>query len=117
MYAIVRRYTPDVVEGQANECFADLTGLRTFFSMTYKELAEKIREDLQYEIGVAFTIQISTMNAYMDAKHYGRKGNSVSTYKEINNLFAGTLFGQTKNRRSVFGTRKKLSVPFIGKVK
>ena len=46
MYAVIRRYTPDVAEGNTNECLADLTGLRTFFKMTYAEIAEKIKKDL-----------------------------------------------------------------------
>ena len=47
MYAIIRRYTPNVVEGLSNECYADLTGLRTFFKMTYTEMTEKIVTDLK----------------------------------------------------------------------
>ena len=49
MYAIIRRYTPNVAEGDTNEYFADLTGLRTFFKMSYKEIAEKILSDLNKE--------------------------------------------------------------------
>jgi nucleotidyltransferase/DNA polymerase involved in DNA repair len=100
MYAIMRRYTPDVTEGRFNECFADLTGLRTFFRMTYKQLAEKIRFDLSREIGLNFTVQVASAEAFFDAKDLSYKHKSVSTYKEMNNLFAGTVLGQVK-RRSV----------------
>lgn len=116
MYAIMRRYTPDVTEGVFNECFADLTGLRTFFGMSYKELAEKIRFDLTREIGVVFTVQVASAESFLNAKESSRKPKNVSTYMEMNNLFAGAVLGQVK-RRSVFGTRKRLTVPFIGRVK
>lgn len=119
MYAVIRRYTPDVAEGMTNECFADLTGLRTFFKMTYKELAERIRLELQDEIGTTFTVRVATVREYEYAKDTGRKSKHVTTYKEINNIFAGKSFVATvatKSRRSVFATRKRLAVPFIGKV-
>ncbi len=114
MYAIIRKYTPDVAEGNTNECFADLTGLRTFFKMTYAEIAEKIREDVTQELGITCTLRIATTDAYEQARHTSKKERSVSTYKEINSLFSG----RTSARRAVH-TRtnfKKLSVPFIGKV-
>lgn len=117
MYAIIRRYTPNVAEGSTNECFADLTGLRTFFKMTYTEMAEKILKDLNTEIGVPFTMRLATVDAFLEAKNKGKKSKSVSTYKELNKLFAGSSFVAMKNRKSLrLGVRRKLTVPFLGKV-
>lgn len=115
MYAIIRRYTPNVAEGESNECFADLTGLRTFFKMSYAEMAEKILKDLALEIGVAFTVKVSTVDAFEGAKNKGKKSKSVSTYKELNKLFAGSSFVASKHRKSLV-SRKKLTIPFLGKV-
>ncbi|MFA5131939.1 MAG: hypothetical protein WC444_01275 [Candidatus Paceibacterota bacterium] len=117
MYAVIRRYTPDVVEGSANECLADLTGLRTFFKMTYAEIAENIIKELSREIGVKFTLSIATNKAFTDAKNKGKKVQSISTYKEINSLFAGSSFVH-KGHRSRIGKvhGRRLAVPFIGKV-
>ncbi len=39
MFAIVRRYTPEVEEYSIDECFADLTGLRRPLRMSYREMA------------------------------------------------------------------------------
>ncbi len=116
MYAVIRRYTPDVAEGNINECFADITGLRTFFKMSYKELAEKILKDLNKEIGVQFTIRITSMKAFQNAKTNSRNSKSISTYKELNKLFAGLSFVEAKNRKSLISRRRKFAVPFIGKV-
>jgi len=113
MYAIIRRYTPDVVEGNMNECLADLTGLRTFFKMTYAEIAEKIKKDLTREIGIRFTLKVSTTTAFDSVKNKSKKLQSISTYKEINKLFAGSSYISQKN---VSNIRRRLSVPFIGKV-
>jgi len=116
MYAIIRRYTPDVEEGTMNECFAELTGLRTFFKMTYAEIAEKIKKDLAKEIGIRFTIKIASVQAFEHAKARSKKLRSVSTYKEIKSLFAGSAY--MKKVHHVSGTihKKRFSVPFIGKV-
>lgn len=116
MYAIIRRYTPDVKECEPSECFADLTGLRTFFKMTYDEIAEKIRIELTNEIGVKFTVKVSTVKAFNNAKNNSKKTRSISTYKEINKLFAGIPFTSTKNLTANKVTRRRLVVPFLGKV-
>ncbi len=115
MYAIIRRYTPNVAEGNSNECFADLTGLRTFFKMTYAEMTEKILKDLKTEIGVAFTVRVSTVDAFEAAKNKNKKLKSVSTFKEMNKLFSGKAFTAIKNRKS-FTVKRRLTIPFLGKV-
>jgi hypothetical protein len=108
MYAIIRRYTPEAVVGKVNECYADLTGLRTFFKMSYKEIAENILRDLTREIGTAFNVKVTTPDTYERIKHLGRKEKSFSTYKELNGLFAG---------RSLHAKKGKFIIPFLGKVK
>lgn len=117
MYAIIRRYTPDVTEGMINECYADLTGLRTFFKMTYAEIAENIKKDLSRDIGVRFVLSIATIDSFNKAKNSSKKTEGLSTYKEINSLFAGTAFVRSQNKRSLSDSKKlKFTVPFIGKV-
>ena len=115
MYAIVRRYTPDVREGELNECLADLTGLRTFFKMTYKEIAEKIREEVSLEIGVPCTITVASPSQFEHAKHASKK-QSISTYKEIHSVLTGTSFTAMKRTRATITKKRRFSVPFIGKV-
>lgn len=115
MYAILRRYTPDVAEGKINECFADITGLRTFFKMTYKEMVEKIIADLSTEIGVTFTVRVATVKMFEEAKGKNKKSKTISTYKELNKLFAGLSFVPAKDRK-ILRMRKKLTIPFLGKV-
>ena len=39
LFAIVRRYTPDVEEYSIDECFCDLTGLRRVLRMSYDQMA------------------------------------------------------------------------------
>src|SRR3990172_10186719 len=51
LFAIVRRYTPDVEEYGIDECFADLTGLRRLLRMSYIDMAEKIKHELDTDLG------------------------------------------------------------------
>src|SRR6266702_5290684 len=41
LFAIVRRYTPEVEESSIDECFADLTGLRRPLRLSYRQMAER----------------------------------------------------------------------------
>jgi DNA polymerase-4/DNA polymerase V len=56
MFEIVRRYTPEVEEYSIDECFADLTGLRRSLNMSYERMAEKIKQDLENELGMTFSV-------------------------------------------------------------
>lgn len=58
-FAIVRRYTPDVEEYSIDECFADLTGLRRAFHMSYEGIAEKIKKELDTELGFTFSLGLA----------------------------------------------------------
>jgi DNA polymerase IV len=59
MYAIVRRYTSAVEEYSIDECFADLTGLRRPLRMSYPQMAERIKHELDTELGITFSIGVS----------------------------------------------------------
>ncbi len=120
MYAVIRRYTPDVTEGNINECFADLTGLRTFFKMTYAEIAENIKKDLTKSIGVKFTLSIATVEAFDKAKNNfknnSKKTEGLSTYKELNKLFAGKNVALSQQRSLSASRKRRFIVPFMGAV-
>ena len=59
MYAVVRRFTPAVEEYSIDECFADLTGLRRSLKMSYPQIAAKIKEQLDSELGMTFSIGVA----------------------------------------------------------
>jgi nucleotidyltransferase/DNA polymerase involved in DNA repair len=58
-FAIVRRYTPDVEEYSIDECFCDLTGLRRPLRMSYLQIAERIKHDLDTELGFTFSVGLA----------------------------------------------------------
>jgi DNA polymerase-4/DNA polymerase V len=59
MFEIVRRYTPDVEEYSIDECFADITGCRAMHKMSYVQIAEAIKKELDEELGMTFSIGLS----------------------------------------------------------
>jgi hypothetical protein len=119
MYAIVRRYTPEGLEGERNECYADISGLRTFYKKTYKELADLIVADIEKEVGVICAVHPISVDEYDRVKNSSSKKNkSISTYKEMNKLFAGAGYVPSENRTTLTVKKKiRLTVPFLGKVK
>lgn len=58
-FAIVRRYTPDVEEYSIDECFCNLTGLRRPWRMSYAQMAERIKRDLDTELGCTFSVGLA----------------------------------------------------------
>lgn len=59
LYSIVRRYTSDVEEYGIDECFADLTGLRRPFRMSYEKIALNIKQELDSELGFTFSVGLA----------------------------------------------------------
>ena len=56
MFAIVRRYPPDVEEYLIDECFADLMGLRRPLRLSYEEMTQQIKNGISlylYHLHVA----------------------------------------------------------------
>lgn len=60
MASIVRRYTPEVEEYSIDECFAELTGQDEYFKVSYEEIVRRIKYDLDTELGMTFSLGLST---------------------------------------------------------
>jgi nucleotidyltransferase/DNA polymerase involved in DNA repair len=59
MFDIVRRYVDDVEEYSIDECFADLTGLDRLLKMSYKQIAERIKKEINDELHISVSIGIA----------------------------------------------------------
>lgn len=59
MFEIVRRYTSVVEEYSIDECFAEITGLRRPLRMNYQQIAKKIKDDLENELGMTFSVGLA----------------------------------------------------------
>lgn len=59
MFDIVRRYADEVEEYSIDECFADLTGLDKPLKMSYLEIAQRIKREVNEELGLSVTIGLA----------------------------------------------------------
>ena len=59
MFEIVHRYAYDIEEYSIDECFADMTGLDRTLKLTYKQIAEKIKKEVNDELGLSVSIGLA----------------------------------------------------------
>ncbi len=59
MFAILRRFSPDVEEYSIDEAFMDLTGLRRLYQGSYGKIAQQIQETIERELGITVSIGVS----------------------------------------------------------
>ncbi|MFA6105742.1 MAG: DNA polymerase IV [Patescibacteria group bacterium] len=58
-FAIVRRYTSEVEENGIDECFADITGLRSVYHSSYEKIAQEIKKAIDAELGFTFSVGLA----------------------------------------------------------
>lgn len=59
MVDIVSRYSSKVEHYSIDECFADITGMDEVFEISYEEIAKRIKNDLDTELGTTFSLGLS----------------------------------------------------------
>ena len=59
LFAIVRRFTPDVEEFSIDEAFCDITGLRRLYRASYEDIAMRIKNDVQKELDITVSVGLS----------------------------------------------------------
>jgi DNA polymerase-4/DNA polymerase V len=59
MIAILKRYTKKVEAYSIDECFVDITELADVLHMNYTEIAERMKRDLESELGITFSVGVS----------------------------------------------------------
>jgi len=59
MYEVMRRYSPTVEEYSIDEGFVDLTGTRRVHRGSYGAIAEKLKADIERELGITVTVGLS----------------------------------------------------------
>ena len=59
MFEIIRRFTPVVEEYSIDEAFADISGLRRPLNMSYKDIAFKIKQEIDKSLGITVSVGLS----------------------------------------------------------
>jgi DNA polymerase-4/DNA polymerase V len=85
MFEILRRFSPDVEEYSIDEAFVDLTGLRRSFHGSYEEIAQKMQDTIQQELGLSVSVGVSLSKvlAKIGSKHRKPHGITMIPGREI----------------------------------
>ena len=59
IFAILRRFTPDVEEYSIDEAFCDITGMRRLYRSSYADIARRIKEDIRKELDLTVSVGVS----------------------------------------------------------
>jgi len=91
VFAIIRKYTPDVEEYSIDEAFADLSGLRRLYRSDYAGIARRIKEEVQSSLGLTVTVGLSLSKslAKIASKHEKPNGFTVVPGREIETFLKG----------------------------
>jgi nucleotidyltransferase/DNA polymerase involved in DNA repair len=92
MFDIVRRYVDDVEEYSIDECFGDLTGLDRPLKMTYRQIAERIKKEVNHELGLSVSIGVAPTKvlAKIASKWVKPNGLTVIEREKINDFLRET---------------------------
>jgi len=117
MYDIVRRYTEAVEEYSIDECFAELTGLRRTLRMSYPQMAEAIKRDLDTELGVSFSVGLAPTKVLAKVASKWKKPSGLTiipardAHLYLSKIGVGKLWGighQTESYLAQKGIRSAL---------
>ncbi len=106
MFDVVRRYTPDVEEYSIDECFADLTGLRRAFHMSYIDMVHAIKRDLERELGFTFSAGLAPTKQLAKIASKWKKPSGVTVipskdiYAFLKNVPVDLLWGVGHNTQA-----------------
>lgn len=84
MFDIVRRYSDDVEEYSIDECFADLTGLDRPLYMTYGQIAERIKKEVNDELKLSVSIGLAPTKVLAKVASKWKKPNGLTIIETKN---------------------------------
>lgn len=96
MFDVVRRYADEVEEYSIDECFADLTGLERTLKMTYRQMAERIKKEINDELHLSVSIGLAPTKvlAKVASKWVKPNGLTVITKETVHDFLAKTPIGK-----------------------
>ncbi|MDO8589843.1 MAG: DNA polymerase IV [bacterium] len=78
MFDIVRRYADEVEEYSIDECFADLSGLDKPLKMSYREIAERIKKEIESELRLSVSIGLGPSKGLAKVASKWQKPNGLT---------------------------------------
>ncbi len=90
MFAIMRRFTPEVEESSIDEGLASLDGLRRTFRMGYPEIARRMQAEIEKELDIPVSagLSVTRLLAKLASKFRKPRGFTVVPGREIHRFLA-----------------------------
>ncbi len=82
MFDIVRRYADEVEEYSIDECFADLTGLDRPLKLSYLQIAERIKKEINEELHLSISIGLAPTKVLAKVASKWVKPNGLTVIKK-----------------------------------
>jgi len=82
MFDVVRRYVDEVEEYSIDECFGDLTGLDKPLYMSYRQIAERIKTEVNKELGLSVSIGLAPTKVLAKVASKWQKPNGLTEIKD-----------------------------------
>ncbi len=85
MFAIMRRFTPDVEEYSIDEAFSDITGMRRALHSSYEEIGLQMKKEIERELGITVSVGLSVTKvlAKVASKYQKPAGMTVIRGRDI----------------------------------
>ncbi len=85
LFAVMRRFTPDVEEYSIDKAFADLTGMRRALKASYEDIALRMKKEIERELAITVSVGLSITKvlAKVASKHQKPSGLTVIRGREI----------------------------------
>ena len=85
MFAIMRRFTPDVEEYSIDEAFSDITGMRRVLRLSYEDIVLQMKKEIERELGITVSVGLSITKvlAKVASKHQKPAGMTVIKGRDI----------------------------------
>lgn len=92
MFSVMRRYSPTVEVYSVDEGFCDLKGMRRPLHMSYEQIAQTIKKEIESSLGITVSIGLSVTKslAKLAVNKNKPSGLTIISGKEIDNILKET---------------------------
>lgn len=96
LFAIMRRFTPTVEEYSIDEGFADLAGLRRLYRTSFPNIAYRMKQTIEAELGITVSVGLSLSKslAKLCSKYQKPSGFTVIPGRSLHELLTQTTLPQ-----------------------
>jgi len=78
MFNIMRTYSPLVEEYSVDEAFVDITGMRRIYRCSYEDIARRLQQEIQNELGLTVSVGLSLSKSLAKLCSKFRKPNGFT---------------------------------------